>query len=120
MKEDREVHWKDYYLILQVHPSAEPEVIEATYNRLDRKYHPDVNKDPKATERMKNINEAHQILGNPEKRKRYHITYLQKTGTNINIPNPQYTTQTEAKPNPKPSQPEPTYQPSRILFTKMV
>lgn len=74
------MEWKDYYKILQVDPSAEQEVIKAAYNRLSRKYHPDVNKGPAANERMKDINEAFETLGDPEKRKRYHSKWLPKRG----------------------------------------
>jgi hypothetical protein len=56
------LHWKDYYKILQVHVSAEPEVIKAAYDKLARKYHPDVNQNPTASERMKDINEAFEVL----------------------------------------------------------
>ena len=41
-QEDWELHWKDYYKILQVHSSAEPEIIEAAYKRLVKKYHPEM------------------------------------------------------------------------------
>lgn len=58
----------DYYKILQVDPDADPEVIEATYRRLSLKYHPDKNPSPDATRRMKDINNAHDILGDPVKR----------------------------------------------------
>jgi DnaJ domain len=61
----------DYYQILQVDPLAEPEVIEAAFARLARKYHPDVNPSPEATEIMKRINVAHEVLSDPERRKRY-------------------------------------------------
>lgn len=61
----------DYYEILQVSPSAEPEVIEGAYKKLAKKYHPDVNKSPSATERMKKINVAHDILSNLDKRREY-------------------------------------------------
>ena len=64
MKENWETHWKDYYKILQVHPSAEQEVVKAARDRLAGKYHPDVNKEPIAHERMKDINEAYEVLGN--------------------------------------------------------
>jgi len=62
---------KDYYQILHVHPSAKPEVIRAAYKRLSRKYHPDINKSPDATRRMQEINEAYEILNNPQKRAEY-------------------------------------------------
>lgn len=62
---------EDLYAILQVHPSAEPEVIEAAFNRLAFKYHPDRNKSPQATEVMKRLNRARDILRDPVKRAEY-------------------------------------------------
>jgi len=61
----------DYYEILQVSPSAEQEVIEAAYRRLARKYHPDVNPDPAAAQRMRLLNEAFEVLADPQKRAEY-------------------------------------------------
>jgi len=61
----------DYYEILQVHPSAEWEVIEAAYRRLARKYHPDVNKDVEAEQRMRELNAAYEVLSNPIFREDY-------------------------------------------------
>jgi curved DNA-binding protein len=63
--------WLDYYRILQVHSLAEPEVIESAYKRLARKYHPDVNKAKDAENRMKQINEAYEVLKDPDKRKQF-------------------------------------------------
>jgi len=72
----------DYYEILQVHPSAEPEVIEAAYKKLAQKYHPDVSKNPAALDIMRKINIAHDMLGNPVERKKYHSEWLlRKHGT---------------------------------------
>lgn len=62
---------KDYYEILQVSPNAEPEVIAAAYRRLARKYHPDAYAEADATERMKELNEAYEVLGDPAKRAEY-------------------------------------------------
>jgi curved DNA-binding protein CbpA len=61
----------DYYQILQVDADAEPEVIEAAYRRLARKYHPDVSSSPEAARRMKEINTAFEVLGDPGKRADY-------------------------------------------------
>ena len=61
----------DLYDILQVAPHAEPEVIEAAYKRLARKYHPDVNRAADASERMRALNQAYEILSNPTERARY-------------------------------------------------
>jgi len=91
MKENWELHWKDYYKILQVQPLAEPEVIKAAYDRLARKYHPDTNKGSTTLDRMKELNEAFEVLGNPQKRTVYDVTYNQsKTGYTrpINTSNP--------------------------------
>jgi curved DNA-binding protein len=63
---------KDYYEILGVSKNASKEEIRKAYHQLAKKYHTDVNKnDPKAEERMKEINEAYSVLGNDEKRKEY-------------------------------------------------
>lgn len=61
----------DYYRILQVHPRAEKEVIDAAYRRLAAKYHPDVSQLADASERMKQINTAYEVLSDPAKRAAY-------------------------------------------------
>jgi DnaJ-class molecular chaperone len=70
-REQYEVSWKDYYEILQVHPKAEPEVILAAYRKLAQVYHPDRNKSESATQRFQEINEAKEVLSDPERRARY-------------------------------------------------
>ena len=65
------VEYKDYYQILGVDRSVDAEAIKRAYRRLARKYHPDVNKGKGAAERFKEINEAYEVLSDPEKRKRY-------------------------------------------------
>ena len=62
----------DLYEILQVHHAAEPEVVEAAFNRLAFKYHPDRNNSSQqAEEIMKALNRAHDILKDPAKRAAY-------------------------------------------------
>jgi preprotein translocase subunit Sec63 len=61
----------DYYRILQVHPGAEREVVDAAYRRLAAKYHPDVNHASNAAERMRQINAAYEVLSDPVKRAAY-------------------------------------------------
>jgi hypothetical protein len=56
------------YKVLQVDPSAEPEVIEAAYRRLVRKYHPDVNQAAGAEDRMKELIDAYAVLRDPARR----------------------------------------------------
>jgi curved DNA-binding protein CbpA len=64
---------KNYYKILQVDPTAEPEVIAAAYKRLSIKYHPDTNRSSDANRRMQEINEAYQILKDPASRAHYDL-----------------------------------------------
>ncbi|MFC1968538.1 J domain-containing protein [Chloroflexota bacterium] len=61
----------DCYGILQVHPKAEKEVIDAAYRKLAAKYHPDVSQVSDALERMKQINTAYEVLSDPVKRAAY-------------------------------------------------
>jgi curved DNA-binding protein CbpA len=62
----------DLYRVLQVDPSADPEVIAAAYKRLALRYHPDHNHgDPSAEEQMKRINAAFGVLGRPALRAEY-------------------------------------------------
>ena len=67
---------KDYYKILQVHPTAEQEVIKAAYDRLAKKYHPDVNPEPSSLRKMKDLNEAYEVLGDLTNRRLYHQEWL--------------------------------------------
>ncbi len=62
---------EDYYKILQVDPSADPEVITAAYRRLAVKYHPDTNPSPDALPRMQRINEAYSVLSDMKQRAAY-------------------------------------------------
>lgn len=62
---------RDYYEVLGVPRNATQEEIKKAYRRLARQYHPDFNKDPQAQEKFKEINEAYQVLSDPEKRKLY-------------------------------------------------
>jgi curved DNA-binding protein len=62
---------RDYYGILGVSRSASTEELQQSYRRLARRYHPDVNRDPGAEERFKEINEAYSVLSDPQTRRRY-------------------------------------------------
>jgi curved DNA-binding protein len=64
--------FKDYYAILGVPRTASEKEIRTAFRKLARKHHPDVNQGDKAAEdRFKEINEANEVLGDPEKRKKY-------------------------------------------------
>jgi DnaJ-class molecular chaperone len=64
--------FKDYYATLGVAKSASEKEIKQAFRKLARKYHPDVNPGDKSAEsRFKEINEAYEVVGDPEKRKKY-------------------------------------------------
>jgi curved DNA-binding protein len=64
--------YKDYYQILGVPKDASPKAIKSAFRKLARQHHPDVNPGDKAAEeKFKSINEAHEVLSDPEKRKKY-------------------------------------------------
>ena len=65
------VAYKDYYKALGVDRSADETALQKSYRKLARKYHPDVNSDPNAEEKFKEINEAYEVLKDSEKRRRY-------------------------------------------------
>ena len=67
---------KNYYEILEINKNASPEIIEKAYKTLVKKYHPDLQKEnlkSKYEEKIKNINEAYEVLSNVEKRKNYDL-----------------------------------------------
>lgn len=66
------MEYRDYYQILGVSKDASQEEIKKSFRKAARKHHPDVNPDdPGAEERFKEINEAYQVLSDPEKREKY-------------------------------------------------
>ncbi len=87
----------DYYAILPVHPSAEPEIIEATYRRLMRKYHPDVlspelRSDPDILSRVRAINVAYDVLSDPTQRAAYDSIFAQQKAEPVVPINPEIET----------------------------
>ena len=66
--------FKDYYKILEVNKSASQQEIKKAYRKLARQQHPDVNpNDSRAEERFKELNEAYEVLSDPEKREKYDL-----------------------------------------------
>lgn len=65
------MEFKDYYKTLGVERAATAEEIKKSYRKLARKYHPDVSKEPDAERRMQEVNEANDVLSDPEKRAAY-------------------------------------------------
>src|ERR1700730_1355508 len=66
------MEYKDYYKSLELPRTATKQDIDKQYRKLPRKYHPDLNPGNKAAEtRFKEINEAHEVLTDEEKKKKY-------------------------------------------------
>ena len=66
------MEFKDYYATLGVPKTATEKEIKQAFRKLARKHHPDVNPGDKAAEaKFKEINEANEVLGDPEKRRKY-------------------------------------------------
>ncbi len=61
----------DYYDLLGVSRDADSDTLKSAYRRLARQYHPDINKDPGAEDRFKEIGRAYEVLGDPQTRARY-------------------------------------------------
>lgn len=62
---------RDYYEVLGISKNASADEIKRAYRKLARQHHPDVNKEPGSAEKFKEINEAYQVLSDPNKRSQY-------------------------------------------------
>ena len=65
------MQYKDYYKILGVPRDAKVDDIRKAYRKLAKQYHPDINKEPGAEDKYKEINEAYEVLKDPDKREKY-------------------------------------------------
>ena len=76
------VEFRDYYQVLEVPKTASADEIKKAFRKLARKYHPDVAKDKRVAEnKFKEINEANEVLSDPDKRRKY-----DELGANWNHP----------------------------------
>lgn len=66
-----ELEKRDYYEVLGLQKGASDDEIKKAYRKMAKKYHPDINKDPKAEEMFKEINEANEVLSDPQKKATY-------------------------------------------------
>jgi len=62
---------RDYYEVLGVSKNASEDDLKKAFRKLARQYHPDVNKDPGAEDKFKELGEAYEVLSDPQKRQRY-------------------------------------------------
>jgi curved DNA-binding protein CbpA len=62
---------RTHYRVLMLAESADTDIVNTVYRRLAQRFHPDVDPSPEAAHRMKEINEAHAVLKDPERRARY-------------------------------------------------
>lgn len=69
---------RTYYQVLQVDVEADADVIATVYRRLAQRFHPDLASSPEAERRMRELNEAHAVLKNPELRARYDAELYQR------------------------------------------
>lgn len=98
---------KNYYDILQVNKNASPEIIEKAYKTLAKKYHPDLQTEDnkkQSEEILKEINEAYEILSNPEKKQDYDalLAEQEKEHHSVNAQektNPSTSQETQTNPN---------------------
>jgi curved DNA-binding protein len=65
------MRYEDYYKVLGVARDASQEELQKAFRKLARKYHPDMNQEPGAEDQFKKINEAYEVLKDPDTRKRY-------------------------------------------------
>lgn len=106
-------HWQDHYSVLQVHPDAEIEVIQSAYKRLCKKYHPDVNPSSLATEKIKQINLAYEVLSDKNQRRVFHAEWTRRLGARMPTSRVEvrervvYVNQTPPKPSAPPPPPPP-------------
>ena len=96
-----------YYELLQVSPSADLEIITGAYRALIRRHHPDRNPSPSAEATTKRLNEAWEVLSDPERRAEYDQTFAAGSTSRPASPPRQPNRPTQGTSPPKPKQPSP-------------
>ena len=97
---------KDLYAVLGLQPSASLEEIKSEYRWLAKKFHPDMNKnDDRAARRFQEINEAYEVLSNPDSRANYDRARLETNNLGQKPPYPNRGTSRDHEPGPKPTPP---------------
>ena len=75
---------RDYYEVLGINKNASADEIKRAYRKMAKKYHPDVNKSADAEEKFKEVNEAYEVLSDPDKKAAYdrygHAAFEQGAG----------------------------------------
>jgi len=67
----------DFYEVLQISPNAEPETVHRVYRLLAQRYHPD-NQDTGDDARFRELAQAYEVIGDPERRAKYDVAYVQQ------------------------------------------
>lgn len=104
----------DYYNILQVPQNAAQDMIDSAYKAMCKKYHPDINRNPDAENRMKEINIAYEVLGDIQRRRIYNTQWLmRRSGASARPPfatkaNPTYKRPSSQRPAPPKQPPRPS------------
>ena len=73
----------DFYDLLGVSRNADADTLKRSYRRLARQYHPDINKDPGAEDRFKEIGRAYEVLGDPQTRGR--LAHFGEAGLGLSL-----------------------------------
>ena len=80
--------YKDFYQVLLIDKKADRKEIKTAYYRLSKIYHPDMNKEPEAESKFKEIQDAYNVLGNEQNKKEYDRSRQQKTESSNPTGNP--------------------------------
>jgi curved DNA-binding protein CbpA len=93
---------KTYYQVLMVDPSADQDILAVVHRRLAQRYHPDIDPSDEARQRMTEVNQAWQVLRDPEKRARYD---RELTNRRDRRSGDRYVRRTPVEPPPEPGAP---------------